>query len=104
MSTETTTDHDTDKPIGMAPVQAVDEGNLTPELIERVGKLSRGGLIKLSEFIDNTLGDGEFAVARPSREEIQRRLNSILDGTSESYSIEETMAYLRSRVWREGQS
>ena len=86
----------------------IDEGDLTPELIERVGKLSRGGLIKLSELIDSSLGDGESidtgAPTPPSREEIQRRLNAVLDGTSEAYTVEETSAYLRSRAWREGQS
>ena len=86
----------------------IDEGDLTPELIERVGKLSRGGLIKLSALIDASLDGGDPTAAGapppPSREEIQRRLNAVLDGTSEAYTVEETSAYLRSRAWREGQS
>ena len=86
----------------------IDKSDLTPELIERVGMLSRGGLIKLSELIDTSLDDGDSSDTSvpppPSRAEIQRRLNAVLDGTSETYTVEETSAYLRSRAWREGQS
>ena len=98
----------TDVANGVHPARVIDESDLTPELIERVGKLSRGGLIKLSALIDTNLGDGESidtsAPPPPLREEILRRLNSVLDGTSESHTVEETSAYLRSRAWREGQS
>ena len=69
---------------------------------------AQAGLIKLSELIDSTLDDGELidtsALPQPSREEIQRRLNSIVDGTAVSYTVQETMVHLRSRTWREGQS
>ncbi len=108
MSTQPSTEPLTDNPNGVAPARVVDESDLTPELIERVGKLSQAGLIKLSELIDSTLDDGELidtsALPQPSREEIQRRLNSIVDGTAVSYTVQETMVHLRSRTWREGQS
>ena len=108
MNPQTSTEPVTDNPNGVVLVNGVDESRLTPELIERVSKLSRGGLIELSQLIDDNLGDGEFldmgAIPQPSREEIHRRIDAIRRGESKTYTVEETLAYLRSREWRDGQS
>ncbi len=108
MNPQTTTVPVTDSPRGNAAAQVAPEGDLTPELIERVSKLSRDGLIELSELIDDNLDDGESldmsAIPQPSREEIQRRIDAIRRGETKTYTVEETLAYLRSRAWRDGQS
>jgi len=98
MNPQTSTEPVTDNPNGVVLVNGVDESRLTPELIERVSKLSRDGLIELSELIDHNLDDGEFldmgAIPQPSREEIQRRIDAIRRGESKTYTVEETLAYL----------
>lgn len=107
MNPQTSTEQVTNPANGVAHAQGGDESRLTPELIERVSKLSRDDRMKLCELLDKNMAD-EFheidQVPQPSREEIQRRLNSIVDGTAVSYTVQETMAHLRSRTWREGQS
>ena len=98
MNTRTSTDQVTDNPNVVAPGHVVEGDDLTPELIERVSKLSRGGLIELSQLIDDNLDDGEFpdmsAIPQPSREEIRRRIDAIRRGESKTYTVEETLAYL----------
>ena len=98
MSTQPSTEPVTDNPNVVTAAPVAPEGDLTPELIERVSKLSQAGLIKLSELIDDNLDDGEFldasAIPQPSREDIQRRIDAIRRGETKTYTIEETLAYL----------
>lgn len=105
MGTQTSTDHVADSANGVAPAGVAHESDLTPELIERVSKLSRSGLIELSELIDDNLDDGELldlsAIPQPSREEIQRRIDAIRRGETKTYTVEETLAYLDSLCRRE---
>lgn len=74
------------------------ETELTPELIERVMKLSHESREKLLGLLEEVtpiprpppVGDAAYWKA-----EIARRIAAVENGTMKTYTIEETMAYLR---------
>ena len=73
-----------------------DETELTPELVERVLKLSPASRDRLLGLLaperPPPLGEADRAALRA---ELQRRHDAVLDGSMPTYTIEETMAYLR---------
>ena len=78
-------------------MNGVGEGLLTPELIERVGKLDPAPRLRPSVVLslppDESEGTPE-EIRMSCREEILRRLESIQNGTAKFYTVEETLAHL----------
>ena len=85
---------------------ATDLSVLTPELIDRVRQLSPAEKARLQLLLDD---DGEpdgtpVGIRRLQNEETWRRVDALVRGEMEVFTVEETMAYLRSRAWRTGPS
>ncbi|VTU02046.1 unnamed protein product [Gemmataceae bacterium] len=82
------------------------ETELTPELIERVMRLSPESQARLRELLGEgppvpelePVGDWAYWKA-----EIKRRIDAVENGTMKTYSLQETMEYLR-QVAAEGES
>ena len=78
--------------------EAAPETELTTELVERAMKLSPENRERLIELLHagppiptpSPVGDWEYWKA-----EIKRRIEAVENGTMKTYSIEETMEYLR---------
>ena len=84
-----------------APTQPTPELELTPDLVERVMKLSAESKDKLvgmlMEDLDGPADDPEVVRAE-WRAEIARRVEAVRSGAMKTYSVEETLAYLRQRL------
>ena len=74
---------------------ATDETELTPELVERVLKLSPESRGRLLGLLDPPPTPAWAADPDALRAELQRRIEAVENGTMKTYTIEETMAYLR---------
>jgi len=97
MNPQPSTEPVTDNPSGVVPVSGVDESHLTPELIERVGKLAPGEQERLGILIAGGLNGQPKETEEDRqwwREEIRRRVESIQNGTAKFYTLEETLAHM----------
>ncbi|MBY0459675.1 MAG: hypothetical protein K2V38_20335 [Gemmataceae bacterium] len=76
---------------------ATDETELTPELVERVLKLSPASRDRLLGLLDPPPPPTPDWAAAPDalRAELQRRIEAVENGTMKTYTIDETTAYLR---------
>lgn len=97
MDTQTSTEPVHDNPVVTPALQTTDESRLTPELVERVGKLAPAEQDRLGILIAGGLGE-QFQETPEDRqwwrEEIARRVESIKNGTAEFSTLEETLAEL----------
>ena len=97
MNPQTSTEQVTESANGVAPLQGGDNSVLTPELIERVGKLAADEQDRLGILIASGLGD-QFKETEEDRqywrEEIARRVETIKNGTAKFSTLEETLAEL----------
>ena len=97
MNPQTTTELVTGNPNGVTHAQGSDDSVLTPELIERVGKLAPGEQNRLGILIAGGLGHDLKETEEDRqwwREEIARRVESIKNGTAKFSTLEETLAEL----------
>ncbi len=86
------------------PTPATPETELTPDLIDRVRKLSPQSKDKLvGLLLDELEGppDDPEEVRKAWKDEIARRIEAVRNGTMKTYTLEETMEYLQ-RVVDEG--
>ncbi len=88
----------------MSTEAATDPTVLTPELIDRVRKLAPAELLRLRDLIDD---DGELdgtpeEIRASWRPEIQRRLDAIARGETKTYTVEETLDYLKTLCEQRG--
>ena len=70
---------------------------LRPEIL----KLSKPQRLELARFILDTLveeNEGEFFLSEEQKREISRRIESIKDGTANTFSWEEVTAYAKSNA------
>ena len=64
-------------------------------------KLSKPQRLELTRFILDTLvgeDEGEFFLSEEQKQEINRRIQSIKDGTAKTFSWEEVIAYAKSNA------
>ena len=97
MNPQTSAELVADDPKGTTPARTGDESCLTPELIERVGKLAPGEQERLGILIAGGLNDQPKETEEDRqwwREEIRRRVESIQNGTAKFSTVEETLAEL----------
>ena len=85
---------------------ATDPTVLTPELIDRVRQLAPAEKARLQLLLgDEGEPEGTPGELRQlQNEETWRRVDALVRGEMEVFTVEDTMAYLRSRAWRTGPS
>lgn len=90
----------------MSTEAATDPTVLTPELIDRVRQLAPADKARLQLLLAD-YGEPEGTpeeIRRLQNEETWRRVDALVRGEMEVFTVEETMVYLRSRAWRTGPS